>query len=122
MSRFELKLNGVDVSHMLNKWGAVYTPIKVRGPNTGISQGGLEIEDVLRIKDSFAFQGNSVQEAEYLKLSQICAQPFATAVYKCPRTGETVPKMVRLELGGASIAHMGERVWYSGWTLTMEER
>lgn len=122
MSRFALTLNGTDVSHMINKWGVVYAPVKVRGPNAGVSQGGQEIEDLLRTKDSFAFQGNSVQAADYMALAQICAQPFVTAIYQSPQTGETKARMVRLELSGATRAPMGDKVWYSGWKLTMEER
>ena len=122
MSRFELTLNGTDVSRMLHKWGVKYTMVKVRGQNAGISQGGVQIEDLLRTKDFFVFQGNSVEEADYLALSRICAQPYATAVYKSPQTGEKAPHVVLLTLSEGSIAHMGDKVWYSGWSLAMEER
>lgn len=122
MSRFELTLNGVDVSRMLHKWGVRYTRVKVRGNNSGVSQGGMVIEDILRTKDYFVFRGNSVEEAEWKTLSEICAQPYATAVYKSPQTGEEAPHVVLLTLSEGSIAHMGEKVWYSGWSLAMEER
>lgn len=122
MSRFNLTLNGTDVSRMLHKWGVRYTPVKVRGPNTGVSQGGVVIEDLLRTKDAFVFQGNSVLAADYLALAQICAQPYATAVYKSPQTGLQVTRAVLLDLSEGTILPMGDNVWYSGWTLTMEER
>lgn len=122
MSRFELKLNGTDVSRMLHKWGVSYTMVKVRGVNGGVSQGGVVIEDVLRTKDLFTFRGNSVEDADWRQLCALCDQNYATAEYRSPRTGETGEHTVMLELSGDTIAHMNGRIWHSGWSLTMEER
>lgn len=123
MSRFGMILNGRDISTALNKWGMTYQPIKVQGPAQGVSQGGTLIEDVVKTKDWFAFSGNAVDEETYRFLSVACGADYVTCAYERPSTGESVTVQMVATLSAANRLPMGaDRVWYDGWTLTLEER
>lgn len=121
--RFSLKLNGRDVSHMINKWGVTYTPIRVEGQNSGVSQGGSSIVDLLRTKDSFSLQGNGIPEADYMWLLAECANTYVTAEYKRPRTGAVESVVMIPTLSQGTQVPLREGVlYYEGWTLSLEEK
>lgn len=123
MSRFNIKLNGWDASSAFNKWGVSYQPVKVEGVNSGVSQGGTTIVDLVKTKDLLTLQGNGVDAATFGKLSALARQDYLTAVYPHPETGENVTKVMIPSLSPAirTPLRAGD-VWYEGWTLTLEER
>ena len=123
MSRFRLKLNGWDASSAFNKWGVSYQPIKVEGANSGVSQNGSTIVDVVKTKDLLTLQGNGVDASTFARLSTLARLGYVTAVYPHPETGTDVTKVMMPRLSPAirTPVRAGE-VWYEGWTLTLEER
>ena len=123
MSRLSMTLNGWNCSFAFNKWGSVYTPIKVEGPNSGQSMGGIDIIDLVNTKDCWELQGNPLKEADYRKMLSLGKQAYITAVYPDPETGTETTKVMVPTLGAATYTPIraGE-VWYVGWTLTLKER
>lgn len=123
MSRFNITLNGWDASFAFNKWGVSYQPVKVEGVNSGVSQGGSTIVDLVKTKDLLTLQGNGVNADTFGKLSLLARQDYVTAVYPHPETGDSVTKVMMPTLSPAirTPVRTGE-VWYEGWTLTLEER
>lgn len=123
MRAFQITLNGVDYSTAFNKWGVRWSPVKVTGPNEGISQGGHVIIDLLRVKDLLTLQGNDVEQRVYSALQAVCAEGSVTAVFTHPATGKTVNETMIPTLSEAAQKPMpGGKVYLSGWTLTLEER
>ena len=123
MSRLSVTLNGWNCSHLFNKWGTFCYDIKVEGPNSGISQGGTRIVDLVRTKDGFRLEGNSVGYEDYKRLRAMCRQAYLTAVIREIPEGEGVPKTMIPTLSEANRKVMsGGKIYYDGWTLTLEER
>ena len=123
MSRFELTLNGWDASAAFNKWGVTYQPIKVEGVNSGISMGGSTIVDLVKTKDYLVLQGNSVPAETFQRISALARLDYVTATYPHPETGETVTKVMMPTLSAAlRVPLRAGEVWYTDWTLTLEER
>ena len=121
--RFQIKLNGTDFSTAFHKWGVSYYPVRVEGPNGGVSQGGSTIVDLVKVKDHFELQGNSVPEAVYRALEAECVKPYVTAEYTRPGTGQTELVQMVPTLSTATQVPLREGVlYYTDWTLTLEER
>lgn len=123
MRAFQITLNGVDYSTAFNKWGVGWSPVKVTGPNQGVSQGGHIITDLLRVKDLLTLQGNDVPQSVYAALQAVCAGESVTAVFTHPATGERVSETMIASLSEAVQKPLpGGKIYLSGWTLTLEER
>lgn len=123
MSRFNIKLNGWDASHAFNKWGVAYQPIRVNGPNGGISMGGSTIVDLVKTKDLLVLAGNAVREADYRKICALVRLDYVTAIFEHPETGASVTRVMIPELSAANRTPLRDgETWYEGWTLTLEER
>lgn len=122
MEKFSLKLDGLDCTAAIYRWGVSYQPVKVEGPASGVSQGGTVIVDLIRTKDSWTLKGNAVREDFFKQLSVICRKAYATAIYLHPETGQSVTKTVLPTLSAANRKIMHGVVWYDGWTLSLEER
>ena len=123
MTAFNITLNGRDFTSAFNRWGVGWAPMKVTGPNQGISQGGSVIMDLVKVKDVLTLQGNDVLQSTYNALRTVCAADTVTATFTHPASGETVTRVMIPTLSEARQKPMhGGRVWLSGWTLTLEER
>lgn len=121
--RFQIKLNGRDFSTAFNKWAVSYTPLRVEGPNSGTSQGGSVIVDLLRVKDSFALEGNAVPETVYRALMEECSGAYVTAEYIRPRTGQLeLVQMIPNLSKGRQVPMRNGVSYYDGWSLTLEEK
>ena len=122
MSRLSVTLNGWNCSHLFNKWGIFCYDIKVEGPNSGISQGGTRIVDLVRAKDGFRLVGNSANETDYKKLRTMCRQAYVTVILRETPEDEGTPKAMIPTLSEAKRRILGGKRYYDGWTLTLEER
>lgn len=121
--RFCIKINGTDFSTAFNKWGVSYYPVRVEGPNSGTSQGGSSIVDLVKVKDHFDLQGNGVPEAVYRALEKECSKTYVTAEYVRPRSGQTeLVQMVPTLSAAVQIPLRVGETYYTGWTLTLEEK
>ena len=121
--RFCIKINGTDFSTAFNKWGVSYYPVRVEGPNSGTSQGGSSIVDLVKVKDHFDLQGNGVPEEVYRALEKECAKTYVTAEYVRPRSGQTeLVQMVPTLSAAIQVPLRAGETYYTGWTLTLEEK
>ena len=121
--RFNIKINGKDFATAFNKWGISYYPVRVEGPNSGVSQGGSTIVDLVKVKDHFDLTGNGVPEDVYLALAVECSLPYVTAEYIRPRSGKKESVQMIPTLSAAARTPVREGVLYcEGWALTLEEK
>lgn len=122
MARFQMTINGRDVSNNLSKWGMNYQRIKVQGPNQGVSQGGSLIEDIVKVKDFFSFEGNALDPDTYRFFAAATEAPYVTCTYRQPATGQIVTKQMVATMSAANYLPANNTVWYEHWSLTLEER
>lgn len=122
MERLEIKLNGWDCSRLFNRHGAVFVPIRVEGVNAGVSTSRTVIPDLVRVKDSWTLAGNAVRAEEFSRLLALGSLEKITAIYPSPLSGAVVTKEMIPTLSEATrVPRSAGELWYSGWTLTLEE-
>lgn len=83
--RFEIKLNGKDFSAAFNKFGCSYYPIRVEGTNSGVSQGGSAIVDLVKVKDGFILGRERVSRRRH------------TGNWRCSATGTMSPHSISVQ-------------------------
>lgn len=123
MSRLSMILNGWDCSLLFNRRGVSFQQIKVEGANSGISMGGTTIVDLIRVKDYWILPGNGVSAGDYARLLSLSRNDYLSATYLSPESETLVTKTMIPTLSAATrTPFRSGKVWYEGWSLTLEER
>lgn len=123
MNRLKMILNGWDCSKAFDRWGASFQTKRVEGPNSGVSMGGSTIVDLVKTKDCWTLKGNGVNTETYARLSALCRHDYITAVYVHPETLQETTKVMIPSLSSAVRTPFPDgQAWFTGWTLTLEER
>lgn len=120
--RLSVEINRWDCSHMFNKWESYCYDIKVEGPNSGVSQAGTTIVDLVKVKDGWNLVGNRATVADFKKLRDFCRNPYISVLIGDATTDNTVEKSFIPTLSEAVRKPMHGNVYYADWTLNLEER
>ena len=116
-------INGTDFSSVFK--GCLIHPYydKVQGPNAGISQGGSEIFDTIKVKSCFDTTVGLMSQSEYTSLISVLKQDYLTVTYDDPETNEIVTReMVVTAVKATRIPLLGGGYAYKNLDITFRER
>lgn len=118
-----LMLNGVDVSKWFNIYGVNPGYEKVEGPNSGTSQGGTQIVDLVATKDSVTYEGNGMTQEAYGQLVGICKNATISVYRDDPyNAGQFLTQTMIPTLSGGHQVPMRGQIFYDEITLTVREQ
>lgn len=97
-----IKINGKDWSDYIDKYSIQIYHEKVQGQNKGVSMGGTDIFDTIKVKDCFSAKVGLIDQEKYIELMSFAKQDFATVIYTDPDTNITVTRVMSITAGKAT--------------------
>ena len=117
-------INGVDFSKLFK--GCKIHPFyeKVQGPNAGVSMGGVEILDTVRVRNGFDTTIGLMMQQEYTALiAVIKGSDYFVVKYDDPDTNQTQTREMIVSAGKPTqIPLLSGGYAYKNMTVTFRER
>lgn len=118
-----IEINGVDWSDYIDKYSIQPYHEKVQGPNKGVSMGGTDIFDTVKVKNCFLAKVGLVHQEKYTELMFLVKQDFVTVVYNDPDTNISVTRVMSITAGSATqIPLLSGGYVYKNIELNFRER
>ena len=118
----DIVINGIDFSKFIDDYSVELYHIQVIGPNSGISMGGTDIFDTVKVKECVSCKTGFVMESDYRALISMAKLDFVTVQYRNPDTGENVIRRMSITAGKAKeIPFLGGGRCYKNITLDFRE-
>lgn len=119
----DIKINGQDWSANIDPYSIQPYHEKVQGINKGISQGGTDIFDTVKVKECFTANAGLLTQEKYSALMALAKQDFVTVIYTDPDTNTTVTRVMSISSGKATqIPLLGGGYMYKNIPLNFRER
>ena len=118
-----LKIDGVDFTEYVMKYGAIETPRRIVGPNAGTAMDGTYIEDLITIKYDLAFVVKPLRPDMLAQLIAACSPPYVNIEYQSGvfnglRTGVYCPSPSSVEF----LTVYAQQGVYGNLTLNFTEK
>lgn len=118
-----IKINGKDWSKDINPYSIQPYHEKVQGPNKGVSMGGSDIFDTVKIKNCFTAKAGLLTQEKYSALMALAKMDFVTVIYTDPDTDKEVTRVMSITAGKASqIPLLSGGYAYKNISLDFRER
>ena len=116
-------INGQDWSGEIDPYSIQIYHEKVQGLNKGISQGGADIFDTVKVKECFNAKAGLLTQEKYTALMAFAKQDFVTVIYTDPDTNTSVTRVMSITSGKATqIPLLGGGYMYKNISLDFRER
>lgn len=118
-----LILNGLNLSNYVNPFHVFDYIEKVQGPNAGVSMGGVDIFDTIKIRHFLEVEIGLLPRAQYTQLAAISNIDYATVQYTDPQTGSLVIRAMSVNLEKQQrIEDSSGNVYHKNIIVTLRER
>ena len=119
-----LIINGEDFSSDFTPYLTEFTPERVSGVNQGVSMGGTEIVDLLRVQRKAAYSSGLLTQDRLTKIVSLASLPVVSVIYDDPFTGEERgPVEMIPEVGSFKRIPLWDgRNVYKGLTLSLRDK
>lgn len=97
------KINGIDISQLLNKYDWVETPRQIDGKNAGMSITGKEIYDIIATKFDFEHGCRPMTAESYKTLCDFMRMNPVTVEYDSAATNSNRSVKARMSVTAASL-------------------
>lgn len=123
MGRLTFKINGIDFSPHISRYGYAFGYEKRYGNNGGIMLDGSETVDVLNYKAVIAVDCNAMKSETQALLISTCTSDYVTITYFDPhenadRTATFIPEIGQMV---PAILRAQEK-WFTGLTISFREK
>lgn len=119
MTKLPYKVDAVDFTDLVHKYGYTVTYERVRGENDFVYLNGNEEEDVLQIKPVVAVRINDVPTGELSTFLAAVLKPTVRLTYYDPAHGEITRTALPTVEAVSLLLDDGTTRWWSGFTVTM---
>lgn len=118
-----LKIDGVDFTEYVNRFGVVETPRRVTGPNTGTAMDGSYIEDLITIKHDVSFVVKPLRPEKMKILLNAISKEYVIVEYLSISKNEevtitAVPSSSSIEL----LTFYAQKAVYGNLTISFMEK
>lgn len=121
--KLRFTIDGVDWSEYINPYALEYRHEKVQGQNAGMSLGGTDIFDTVRIRSCFSGVIGLIRQPEYAKLMQAAKKDCCIVGYDDPDEGRFVERVMIVTTGAAKqIPLIGDGFVFKNITIDFRER
>ena len=120
MSKLPYKVDGVDFTDLVHKYGYSVVYERIHGENDFVYLDGNEEDDILQIKPVVTVRLNDAPDAQATAfLAAVCKNKVSLTYYD-PRAGavltrDALPTVSEVAL----LLEDGGTHWWKGWTVTM---
>lgn len=116
-------INGTDFTSVFK--GCLIQPYhnKVHGPNAGVSMGGTEIMDTVKVRNGFDVTVGFMTQSQYTSLIALLKQDYLTVKYDDPDTNTSVVREMIVTAGKPTrIPLLSGGYAYKNLPVTFRER
>lgn len=118
-----IKINGRDWSKEIDPYSVQPYHEKVQGPNKGMSMGGSDIFDTVKVRSCFSAKAGLLTQEKYSELMSLAKMDVVTVVYTDPDINDEVTRVMSITAGKANqIPLMGGGYAYKNIPLEFRER
>lgn len=120
MAKLPYKIDGVDFTDYVHKYGYAVAYERIHGENDFIYLNGNEEEDILQIKPIVTVTLNDLPDAQLTAFLAAHCKPMVSLTYYDPRTGETLTRSALPTVSQNSVLlDDGAGHWWHGTTVSL---
>ena len=124
MERLTFKINGIDYTNAVQRYGMATTYVKREGVNGGMMLDGSMTVDVIAYKARLVIPLNPMTASEQAALINAVCDSYVSVYYFDSRTNAYRTAQFIPDIGTTNVAILraGNVKWFNGLAITLEER